>query len=306
MAPFNVGGAMDGGVVKIGDGIAYADGPRKRLDVYTPQNPSGSAPVVMFIYGGAWRSGAREDYTFVGHALAAAGFVVVIPDYRVYPEVTYPGFLEDNAQALRWVEDNVARFGGDPQRVFLAGHSAGAYNAVMLSLDHSFQREYGVTIPIRAVAGISGPYNFYPFEYNEVRQTFGSAPNPEGTQPVNLVTSAAPPMLLVTGTHDPIVRMQNTEVMAERLRAQGIWVTERYYEGFGHMEPVMAMGQLLRFRMPVLQDVVEFFTRFGAFPSGAPRPNFTPEPPEGVTTAEADPLVDVIERLDDVLAPLAD
>ncbi len=295
-SPFNVAEAMDQGVKKSA-GVPYADGERKKLDVYRPLNGSGPAPVVMFIYGGSWRAGDRFEYEFVGRALAAAGFVVVVPDYRLWPEVRYPEFLEDNAQAMKWVEDNIKGYGGDPRRFFLAGHSAGAYNAVMLGLDRSFQREYGVTMPVRAIAGISGPYNFYPFEYDQVRDTFGPAPNPEGTQPINLVTPEAPPIFLASGTADPIVRVENSRALAERLRASNVWVTEKYYDGFGHLEPVLAMGAMLRFRMPVLQDMVDFFQTFGAFPSGTPRPVFTPDPPEDRMTA-------LIKQMDEVLAPI--
>ncbi|HEY0918139.1 alpha/beta hydrolase [Devosia sp.] len=299
-SPFNLPAAVDQGVRKHA-GIPYADGERKKLDIYRSAEAKGPAPVVMFIYGGAWRAGDRFEYEFVGRALAAQGFVVVIPDYRLFPEVRYPEFLEDNAQAVKWIEDNISGYGGDSTRFFIAGHSAGAYNAVMLALDRSFLREYGVTMPIRAVAGISGPYNFYPFEYNEVRDAFDSAPSPEGTQPVNLVTSDAPPMLLASGTTDPIVRVENSQALAEKLKAQGIWVTERYYDGFGHMEPVIALGSLWRWRMPVLADVTEFFQRFGAFPSGTPRPVFTPEPP----AAQQDPMTALIAEMDAILAPIA-
>lgn len=295
-SPFNIAEAMDQGVKKTAD-IAYADGQRKKLDIYQPEKADGPAPVVMFIYGGSWRAGDKFEYEFAGRALAAAGFVTVIADYRLWPEVKYPDFLEDNAQAMRWIEDNIAGYGGDPKRFFLAGHSAGAYNAVMLGLDSSFRREYDVTMPIRAIAGISGPYNFYPFEYDQVRDTFGPAASPEGTQPVNLVTADAPPIFLASGTTDPIVRVQNSEALARKLREQGIWVTEKYYQGFGHLEPVIALGAMMRFRMPVLNDMVEFFQTFGAFPSGTPRPVFTPEPPETEMTA-------VIKKMDDVLAPI--
>ncbi|MBK8083933.1 MAG: alpha/beta hydrolase [Devosia sp.] len=295
-SPFNVADAMDQGVKKNAN-VPYADGLRKKLDVYRPLEMAGAAPVVMFIYGGSWRAGDKFEYEFVGRALAAAGFVVVIPDYRLWPEVRYPEFLEDNAQAMKWVEDNIRGYGGDPRRFFLAGHSAGAYNAVMLGLDRSFQREYGVTIPVRGIAGISGPYNFYPFEYDQVRDTFGPAPNPEGTQPINLVTADAPPIFLASGTTDPIVRVQNSEALAQKLRASGVWVTEKYYAGFGHLEPVLALGAMLRFRMPVLQDMIDFFQTFGAFPSGTPRPVFTPDPPEDRMTA-------LIKQMDAVLAPI--
>ncbi len=298
---FNLGPAVDPGVKKEAD-VAYADGDRKKLDIYVPENMTGPAPVVMFIYGGGWAAGDKFEYEFVGRAFAANGYVAVIPDYRKFPEVQYPDFLSDNAQAMKWIEDNIAQYGGDTSRFFLAGHSAGAYNSVMLSLDNSFLRDYGVTMPIRAVAGISGPYNFYPFEYDEVKRVFGKAPNPEGTQPINLITSNAPPMLLVSGTSDPIVRVENTAAMAERLRAQGVWVTEKFYEGFGHMETVVALGAAWRWRMPVLADTLEFFQTFGAFPSGVPRLIFTPDPPED----KQDPMTALIQEMDAFLEPISD
>jgi acetyl esterase/lipase len=299
-SPFNIVGAIDDNVVKIGDNVPYADGTRKKLDVYAPKNPTGPSPVVMFIYGGAWKAGDKFEYEFVGRALAASGFVAVIADYRLYPEVKYPDFLEDNAQALRWIQDNIATYGGDPQRVFLAGHSAGAYNAIMLGLDPSFRRDYGVTIPILGVAGLSGPYDFYPFEYNEVQTIFGDAPSAEGTQPINLVTSDAPPIWLGSGTTDPIVREENTQHLAKKLKDQGLWVTERYYEGMGHLEPIISMGKMWRWRAPVLADMVAFFTTFGAFPSGVPELLVTPEPAQ----AAKDPIDTVIAGLDQMFAPV--
>lgn len=297
MDPFNLPAAMDAGTAKVGDGVPYADGVRHRLDVYAPEQRGAPAPVVFFIYGGGWNRGERSDYQFVGRALASRGFVTVIADYRLVPEVRYPSFLEDNANALRWVQDNIANYGGDPNRLFLAGHSAGAYNAVMLALDPSFLREYGVTMPILAVGALSGPYDFYPFEYGEVRDAFGQAPSPEGTQPINLITSDAPPMYLATGTTDPIVRMQNSERFARRLRDQGVWVTTQYYDGFGHMEPVIAMGAMWRWRMPVLDDMTAFFQRFGAFPSGVPYVAVAPEAPEMLPDAVA-PMDQIITQLD--------
>jgi acetyl esterase/lipase len=299
-SPFNLAAAVDQGVRKSAD-VPYADGEMKKLDIYQPERQDSPAPVVMFVHGGGWANGFKAEYEFVGRAFAANGYVAVVPDYRKFPEVRYPDFLLDNAQAIKWIEDNIAQFGGDRTRFFLAGHSAGAYNAVMLALDRSFLRELGVEMSIRAVAGISGPYNFYPFEYDEVRNAFGEAPNPEGTQPVNLVTPDAPPMLLVSGTSDPIVRMQNTEALAQRLTGQGTWVTTKFYEGLGHTEPLIALGAMWRWRSPVLADVLDFFHRFGAFPSGVDRPVYTPEAP----VAQRDPMAELIEEMDTILAPIA-
>lgn len=264
MDPFNLPTAVDSGVVKIGDGIPYAGGPRGKLDVYVQQNPKANSPVVMFIYGGGWNRGERWEYEFVGRALASRGFVVVIPDYRLVPEVTYPAFLYDVAVAAKWVEDNISTFGGNSEKFFLAGHSAGAYNAVMLGLDPAFLRDAGATLTVRGVAGLAGPYDFYPFEFNEVREAFGYAPNPEGTQPIRLVTSAAPPMFLATGNLDLIVKTDNTTALAAKLRENMVPVDERYYDGIGHMEIVTALGAMLRWRAPVLDDIVNFYASLGA------------------------------------------
>ena len=297
-SPFNIADAMDQGVKKTAD-IRYREGNRGKLDIYTPEKSDGLAPVVMFIYGGAWAAGDKFEYEFVGRALAANGYVAVIADYRLFPEVRYPDFLEDCAAAAHWIGENIVNYGGDTRRFFLAGHSAGAYNAVMLGLDASFFRDQGVSMPIRAVAAISGPFNFYPFEYDQVRVIFGDAPNPEGTQPINLVAAGDPPVFLGSGTTDPIVRVENSRALAEKLRAQGVWVTEKYYEGFGHLEPIVSMGAMMRFRMPILQDMLNFFQTFGAFPSGTPRPVFTPSPPE-------DQMTNVIKQMDLILQPISD
>ena len=300
MDPFNIGPAMDDANV-LATAVPYADGDRMKLDVYGPKDPVGPSPVVMFIYGGSWKQGRRQDYQFVGRALAANGFVVVIPDYRLYPDVTYPNFLEDCANAARWVQDNIATYGGDTSRFFIAGHSAGAYNSVMLGLEKAFFREYNVTMPIKGIAAISGPFDFYPFEYDEVRNVFGKTDNPQGTQPINLVTADEPPMFLASGNQDPIVRMANTDHLAHKLKDAGNWVTVKYYENIGHMEAVFAIGAMWRWRAPVLADMVQFFTQFGAFPSGAPRPAYTPAPPEGMTDMQS-----TIAKVDALLSPIDD
>ena len=264
MDPFNLPTAVDSGVVKIGDGISYAGGSRGKLDVYVRQNPSANAPVIMFVYGGAWSRGERWEYDFVGRALAARGFVVVIPDYRLVPDVTYPAFLYDIAVAAKWVETNISTFGGSPDKLYMAGHSAGAYNAVMMGLDPTFFREAGCSLKVRGIAGLAGPYDFYPFEFNEVRAAFGYAVNPEGTQPVRLVNSDAPPMFLAAGNLDLIVKTDNTTALAAKLREYNVPVDERYYDGIGHMEIVTALGAMMRWRAPVLDDMVNFYASLGA------------------------------------------
>lgn len=263
--PFNIPGTLDGGVKEVGKGIAYAAGERHTLDVYVPEKMDGPAPVIVFLYGGAWRQGTKDDYPFVGHAFAAKGFVTVIPDYLLVPEAQYPVFLGDNAAAVKWVEDNINKFGGDAQRVYLVGHSAGAYNAVMLGMDSIYLRDAKVTIPLRAVVGISGPYAVYPFEFPELQEAFGNVDNPEMTQPINLPTDESVPLLLLHGDEDFIVSPENTKRLAQKLTESGRAVELKLYPGLKHMEPVAALSQALRWKTPVLEDIVTFFSEHGAF-----------------------------------------
>ena len=266
MDPFNIPGTLDPGVVALGTDISYGAGERQKLDIYAPKNSlEKKAPVLVFLYGGAWKQGTKADYPFVGHAFAAEGFVTVIPDYRLVPEVAYPEFLFDNADAVKWVQNNIARYGGDPRRIYLAGHSAGAYNAVMLGMDRSYLRDRGVEVPIRGVVGLSGPYAVYPFEFKELQDAFGGVDNPQMTQPVNLPTEETVPLFLGHGETDLIVSQDNTLLMQKKLLTESRAVTAKIYEGLGHMEPVMALSTVWRWRSPVLDDVITFLQDNGAF-----------------------------------------
>ena len=262
----------DAGGIKVASDVPYGAGPRRKLDVYVPVGLENTAPVVLFIYGGSWNRGERTEYEYVGHALAARGFVTVIADYRLVPEVTYPAFVEDGAAAVLWIERNIADFGGDARRLFLAGHSAGAYNAVMLALEPAFLRDQGATATVRGVAGLSGPYSFYPFRVKAAVEAFGSSPHPESTQPINLVTPEAPPMWLATGDADLIVRPSNSSLLAARLRANRVPVTERVYKDLGHLDTVFALSMPWRGRAPVLDEMVAFFTSLGAFNAASTEP----------------------------------
>jgi acetyl esterase/lipase len=253
-----------------GQGIAYGDEPRQRLDVYAPPQGAAGAPVAVFFYGGTWEDGRRQDYGWVGRALAAEGFLTLAPDYRLYPEVTYPAFLEDGAAAVAWAVENAAAYGGDPRRIVLIGHSAGAYNAVMLGLDRAYLEAAGVDPSrIRAVAGLAGPYDFLPLKGETVRGVFGGAPDPAATQPINQVDAGAPPAFLATGGDDSVVLPRNTEALAAALRAQGVAVETQIYPDLGHAGVLLALSKPLRGRAPVLEDMTAFLRLHAGVGQGA-------------------------------------
>lgn len=237
-------------------GIAYGTDPRQRLDVYAPRGSAGDRPVIVFFYGGSWNSGVREGYGFVGRALAAAGFVVVVPDYRLVPEVRFPAFLEDGAAAVRWARAHAGKYGGDGGRIVLAGHSAGAYNAAMLALDPQWLGADRAAV--RGLIGLAGPYDFLPFDGAVTRAAFGAWPRGEETQPVSFAGAGDPPALLVTGSDDATVRPRNSDSLAAKLRAAGVPVERTDYEGVGHVGILTAVARPFRGRAPVLADMAAF------------------------------------------------
>lgn len=240
-------------------GLAYGPDARHRLDIYVPESGAGRAPVMVFFYGGGWNSGERADYAFVGRAFAAQGFVTVIPDYRLVPQVRFPTFVEDGALALRWVRDHIAGHGGDPSGVVLAGHSAGAYNAMMLALDRRFLARAGLPPGfVRSAAGLAGPYDFLPLDDPRSIAAFGDYPRLAETQPVSFAGARAPRVFLATGDEDETVRPRNSVSLAAKLRAVGAPVELRTYPGLGHAGILLALNAGFRSRARVLADVVRF------------------------------------------------
>lgn len=255
----------------VANSIAYGSGPRRSLDVYAPADAAGSDayPTVVFLYGGSWDSGHKAMYRFVGGALAALGFVVVIPDYRLYPEVRYPDFLDDCAEAIAWTRRNINRFGAATTPPFVMGHSAGAYNAAMLTLDPRWLRRAGLSpqTDLRGMVGLAGPYDFVP-DTEELRQVFAPGQPPHSTQPIAYVDGRNPPMLLLAGSADTTVRPANTMRLAARIRQAGGAVEERIYPGIDHLEILGAFAGPLRFLAPSLRDSARFMHATGV-PGGA-------------------------------------
>lgn len=212
---------------------------------------------MVFFYGGAWNSGSRTHYAFAARALAAMGYMVVVPDYRLVPEIEYPAFVKDCAAAIAWVSDHIAAYGGDPGRLVLAGHSAGAYNAACLALD---PRWLGPELrnAIVGLIGLSGPYDFYPFDGPISQRVFGKADNPRQTQPINHVGPDAVPMLLVSGGRDRLVLPRNSVNLSAALQAFGVPATLRLYPRLGHAGILFCLSLPLRWMAPVLKDCRAF------------------------------------------------
>jgi acetyl esterase/lipase len=240
--------------------IPYAAHDRGSLDVYMPRRPAQGRPIALFIYGGSWQSGDKAMYGFVGRALAARGLVAVIADYRVYPEVKYPTFLEDNAAATAFVKRQAASWGADPCRLYLIGHSAGAYNVAMLGLDPHWLAGQGLD-PKRDIAGViglAGPYDFLPLRDDTLKIIFGPEAERPATQPIAYVSGDAPPVFVAAGAGDTVVDPGNTTRLAAALQGKGGQVEAHIYPRIGHVGVVLALVGPFRAKAPVLDQMLAF------------------------------------------------
>jgi acetyl esterase/lipase len=243
-------------------GVAYGASPRQQLDIYTPSAaaPPGGWPMVVFFYGGSWNSGQRSDYRFVGEALAAQGVLTLVADYRLYPEVRYPDFLFDSAQALAYGLERAASLGADPRRVFVMGHSAGGYNAAMLALDARWLKAAGhASIELAGWIGLAGPYDFLPTENRDAQPVFMHPNYPPRAQPIEFTAKDAPRTFVAAPTYDVVVSPQRSTLqLASKLQAAGAPVTVKLYGTVGHATLIGAFAKPLRWMAPVLADVKAF------------------------------------------------
>jgi acetyl esterase/lipase len=256
--------------------LAYGADPQQRVDVYVPDKAAPGAPMaappmaapptplIIFWHGGRWKSGDKSDYRFVGAALAESGYVALIANYRHYPKVHMPGFMDDAAQTVQWAVAHAREFGADPRQLFLMGHSAGAHMAALLALDPRYLRAAGSAPAIAGVIGLSGPYDFLPLLEADVQDMFGPPALYPESQPINYVRADAPPMLLAHGLKDETVWPKNSRNLANALGARGVSVTLKLYPKVAHADTVAALSPPIRGRAPTLADIQEFIAERGA------------------------------------------
>lgn len=240
---------------------SYGDHPRQKLDVYRPLRRKRGSPILVFYYGGAWRNGHRSYYRPLGWALSHAGYLCVVADYRLFPEVRFPTFNKDAAAALSWVQSNAASLGGDPDRLGVIGHSAGAHIGATISLDPQYLEEVGLPNSIiKAFAGIAGPYGANLTKYDSTSAIFSDAGSVDATRPIKMINGQEMPrMLLMHGGRDTTVLPQNSTGLADAVvKARGDARTAIYPE-LGHIDILFSLAPLLRWRAPVWRDLLDFF-----------------------------------------------
>jgi acetyl esterase/lipase len=229
------------------------------LDVYRP-NDAAHAPVVVFFFGGSWKSGKRQWYAWVGETLAKRGMVVVIPDYRLWPKVKLDGFMQDAAHAVAWTHSYAGEYGGDPEQLFVMGHSAGAHIGALLATDAHWLAAVGMRPrQLAGFIGLAGPYDFLPLKNADYIDMFGNTHDEQlRSQPLHFVDGDEPPMLLMQGATDKIVWPRNAESLARSLRQHNEPVELKLYPDIGHLAILFSISRPLRGKAPALDDAVRF------------------------------------------------
>lgn len=260
---FNALVPKDSGTKLVADGVSFGPDPRQRLDVYAPTDAASRVPIVLFVYGGSWNDGDRSNYEFVGRAFAANGYLTLVMDYRLHPENRFPAFVEDVASAISWAEKQGDKLGGDPDSIFVVGHSAGAYNASLAILDSRYLKEADADPEaIRGIATLAGPFDFLPLDTEVTIATFGEVEDLSQTQPINFVRSGTPPFLLLTGLSDTTVYPKNSRSLAARMEDMGASVEIKAYKDMNHIGVLTALAKPFRNeKAPVLRDILAFFSK---------------------------------------------
>lgn len=266
-----VNGITSSGGVGVSKNILYGDEPLQDLDIYYPkpltqamkaESPiTGSYPMVVFVHGGSWESGNKEQYAFVGQSLAQAGYVTAVINYRKAPEHVYPDYVEDAAQAIAWSFDNATSLHADPKRLAVVGHSAGAFNAVAAVANEDFLAPYGIKPKdIKAVIGIAGPYS-YDFRKFDSATAFAADATPDEVMPDRHIKGEQPPYLLLTAENDKIVYATNTIKMTKALKEAGVMVENGEIEGANHATSIGAMAPPLRWLNDVRAQVLTYLDK---------------------------------------------
>ena len=239
-------------------GIPYEDGPRRTLDVYRSQRPRTNSPVVIFVYGGRWKYGSKDDYLLVANTFVRRGWTTVIPDYRLYPDVLFPGWVEDVASAVRWTVDNIGELGGDPRNIVIVGHSAGAHTAVLLALDPRYLANAGVEAGnVKGYVSVAGPVDTV-WTAPDVQRLMGPRENWPLSYPATYVDGTAQPLLLMHGAEDDVALPVSSTRLAARIQARSGCARARVYRNLNHVDIAAALALPPLRVAPVLDDLGRF------------------------------------------------
>ncbi|WP_018982587.1 alpha/beta hydrolase [Salinimonas chungwhensis] len=243
---------------KIIDDVAYGPEARQQLDIFVPELSSGeSVPVVIFFHGGRWSFGNKDQYEFVGTKLASMGYIAVLPNTRLYPEVKFPTFVEDAAQSVAWVQSNIGKYGGNEQ-LFISGHSSGAHIGALVVADEQYLKAAGGTVSfIDGFIGLAGPYDFTP-KADDLKKMFGPPEHFPEMVVSHYIDGDEPPFALLYSRDDDKVHISNLKKLKAKIEQEGGSVETFLYDEGGHTGTVSAFSWANPSDLPVVKDIKTF------------------------------------------------
>ncbi len=214
--------------------ISFGPSAAEVLDVYPAGNASGKAPVIVYLHGGYWFSRHKDDFRFVGAGYQPAGAVTVVVNYALVPDVDLPELVRQCRAAVAWTYKNAAAHGGDPDRIYITGHSAGGHlTAMMFATDWS---EWGV--PASAIKGgfaISGLYDLEPIRLNYMNPTLGFTPGiVRDYSPIYLKPTVKAPLVFAVGGAETPEFLRHNAMLAPLWAKAGVPCEEMVGPGLNH------------------------------------------------------------------------
>ena len=239
--------------------LVYDEKTGQALDLYVPAEQQEKRPVLVFFYGGRWTDGDKAQYRFIADAFTKEGYIVAIPNYRKYPNVKFPAFVEDGASAIAWLHDNVAQYKGSPDQIFVAGHSSGAHIGALIATDPAYLDAYNLKrSTIKAFAGLSGPYAFVP-KAEDLKDMFGPPERYPLMRAPNFVDGKQPPMLLIHGLQDTIVVLENAEKLKRAVDENDGIAVLKTYKHLNHVETVGSLMWFWSYKSDIKKQMLDFF-----------------------------------------------
>jgi acetyl esterase/lipase len=249
---------------KVIKNLKYGTNQANLLDLYRPAQPSKNFASIVFYYGGCWggcETLPKEDYAFIAQTLTTLGYAVIIPNYRHYPEVKFDSMMTDTAEAFEWSHTHISEYGGDPNRIFIMGHSAGAHLGAMLALNENYLKKPTYQA-LKGFVGLAGPYDFLPLTADYQKAIFGPEQSYPASQPINFVTGTEPPLLLLFGKDDVTVKPVNIASLKMRAKQAGGCVESHEYKNLDHLEILGALSFPLKNSEQVLPDIARFLAYY--------------------------------------------
>lgn len=237
--------------------IPYGEDPRQILDIYAHEEGEKPFPVLVFFHGGKWMANSKDTFSLIGEPYLENGIMFVPVNYRLAPKHPYPAAVHDCESAVKWIYENIGRYNGDPKRIVLSGHSAGAHLCSLITAKDGWIKEEGLPQDIiKGCVVISGPTDLSGIRYRELRSFVPKKSLLYEASPVNYVKEGLPPFVVVYGTGDFMVPRNIPEAFIAKLREHDVDVADIKLPMRTHLQALDDFCDVDGFVMPYVLELL--------------------------------------------------